>query len=259
MQDGEDRRLEGYIEDWHSDELSHQFAKALGKYLFEFMDHFRTQRHSEKTLRKHIDNCWCIGYLECAFGYKDYFGPGEVFCSPDPAYDDEFRRKFHDSRYAVESYRATWRKLYSYTKALGYLETGQGNSQEHPPRHVPPVIQTRGSDPMCDGGSEWSQKGATLSDTSARKEFGLTQEEIIDAINEGKLQYHLQSIYGNPFLRLIRREVEALVEAKYGGQYLTKKKAKEELPQVNSQINQLKTQLESLEERRKELLEALGE
>jgi hypothetical protein len=30
--------------------------------------------------------------------------------------------------------------------------------------------------------SNWTQKGATLSDKSARNEFGLTQEEIIDVI-----------------------------------------------------------------------------
>jgi len=32
----------------------------------------------------------------------------------------------------------------------------------------------------------WTQKGATLSDTSARKEFGMTQEEIIEGIKAGK-------------------------------------------------------------------------
>ena len=35
----------------------------------------------------------------------------------------------------------------------------------------------------------WSQKGATMSDKSARQEFGLTQEEIIAAIRTGKLQF----------------------------------------------------------------------
>ena len=44
---------------------------------------------------------------------------------------------------------------------------------------------------MCLGeaNSIWSEKGATLSDKSARKEFGLTQEEIVEAIRGGKLQY----------------------------------------------------------------------
>jgi len=63
--------------------------------------------------------------------------------------------------------------------------------------------------------SEWQREGATLSDKTARKEFGLTQDEIVQAIRAGKLQYRANSIYGNPFLRLLRREVEALVKKKH--------------------------------------------
>ncbi|MGC9225634.1 MAG: hypothetical protein ACP5E2_17150, partial [Terracidiphilus sp.] len=33
--------------------------------------------------------------------------------------------------------------------------------------------------------SEWQRKGATLSDKTARKEFGLTQDEIVRAIRAG--------------------------------------------------------------------------
>ena len=36
-------------------------------------------------------------------------------------------------------------------------------------------------------GDEWGRKGATLSDKTARSEFGLTQDEIIAAIRAGKL------------------------------------------------------------------------
>ena len=61
------------------------------------------------------------------------------------------------------------------------------------------------------GDSVWTKKGATLSDKSAQKEFGLTFEEIVEGIRAGKLQYRENSIYGSPFLRLIRQEVEALV------------------------------------------------
>jgi len=39
--------------------------------------------------------------------------------------------------------------------------------------------------------SVWTKKGGMLSDKSARKEFGLTQEEIIEAMKGGKLQYRL--------------------------------------------------------------------
>jgi hypothetical protein len=67
---------------------------------------------------------------------------------------------------------------------------------------------------------EWQLKGATLSDKTARKEFGLTQGEIVQAIRAGMLHYREHSMYGNPWLRLLRREVEALVKKKHGDNYL---------------------------------------
>ena len=107
--------------------------------------------------------------------------------------------------------------------------------------------------------SLWTKKGATLSDKSAQEEFGLTQEEISKAIKDGKLRYRLNNIYGNPYLRLIRREVEALVSEKHGSNYLEKKKLKQELAQINRTLKALKTQVMALEKRRVELLEMLGE
>lgn len=45
-------------------------------------------------------------------------------------------------------------------------------------------------DPFADDrDSEWQRKGATLSDKTARQEFGLTQDQIVQAIRAGKLQY----------------------------------------------------------------------
>jgi hypothetical protein len=105
----------------------------------------------------------------------------------------------------------------------------------------------------------WSQKGATFSDKSARKEFGLTQEEIIQAIREGKLQYRQNSVFGNPFLRLIRREVEALVDEKYGDTYLKKKQLTSELAQINTELRRLHAQIVGLEQRKSALLGSLEE
>ena len=102
--------------------------------------------------------------------------------------------------------------------------------------------------------SVWNEKGAALSDKSARKEFGLTQEEIIEAINAGKLQYRHNHIHGNPYLRLLRKEVEALVEQKYGRKHLDMKKSKNELSQINSDLKKLKNQIALLEQRKAELL-----
>ena len=72
--------------------------------------------------------------------------------------------------------------------------------------------------------SAWSEKGATLSDKSARKEFGLTQEEIIEAIRDGKLQYRNANIYGNPYFRLLRSEVETLVSETHDGKYVRRRR-----------------------------------
>jgi hypothetical protein len=63
-------------------------------------------------------------------------------------------------------------------------------------------------------GSEWNKKGATLSDKTAKKEFDLTQNVIFDAIKAGKLQYKQNHIHGNPYLRLLRHEVESFVKEK---------------------------------------------
>ena len=108
--------------------------------------------------------------------------------------------------------------------------------------------------PRDDLDSEWPRKGATLSDKTARKEFGLTQEEIVRAIRAGTLRYRLNSVFGNPFLRLLRREVEALVKKKHGSDYLMGQQAKTELARINREVRRLKTQIAALEERKSELL-----
>ena len=48
--------------------------------------------------------------------------------------------------------------------------------------------------------SAWTTKGATISDKSAEKEFGLAFDEIVTGIRAGKLQYRENNIYGSPFL-----------------------------------------------------------
>ena len=107
---------------------------------------------------------------------------------------------------------------------------------------------------MSDMDSEWQGKGGTLSDKTARKEFGLTQDEIVQAIRAGKLQYRHAAMHGNPFLRLLRREVEVLVKTQHGGAFLEDQKAKAELAHVNRDLKRLKAQVALLEERRAALI-----
>ena len=103
----------------------------------------------------------------------------------------------------------------------------------------------------------WTQKGSTLSDKSARQEFGLTQEEIYAAIRAGKLQYREQYMHGNPWFRLVRHEVEALVKKRSGSDHLHKKKLEKELSDINKETRKLKARLKVLDRRRAELTKEL--
>jgi hypothetical protein len=111
---------------------------------------------------------------------------------------------------------------------------------------------------MNDMDSEWQRKGATLSDKTAGKEFGLTQDEIVKAIRVDKLQYRVNSIYGNPFFRLLRREVEALAKKKLGVHGLKAPQAKTELARINRELKRLKTQIAGLEDRKAKLMATFG-
>src|SRR5579859_36196 len=105
----------------------------------------------------------------------------------------------------------------------------------------------------------WGRTGATVSDKTARAEFGLTQEEIIAAIRAGKLQYRRAAMHGNPWLRLLRREVEELVSSRHGERYLREQQARAELKRVNRELKQLKTQITVLEQRRAVLVSELAD
>ena len=106
--------------------------------------------------------------------------------------------------------------------------------------------------------ADWFKKGATLSDKSARKDLGITQEEIYKTINDGKLHYHISNVYGNLYFKLLRSEVEAFVTEKYGKDYVEKKKIEKEVTQINKELKKLKTQIAAFKQRRVKLLERLN-
>lgn len=111
---------------------------------------------------------------------------------------------------------------------------------------------------MDDLDSEWQRKGATLSHKTAQKEFGLTWEDIVRAIRAGKLHCQQQSMHGNPWLRLLRREVEALVKERHGAKYLRDRQTKTELATINRELKRLKGQIVVLEKRREKLVARPG-
>ena len=107
---------------------------------------------------------------------------------------------------------------------------------------------------MGDMDSEWQRKGATISDKTARKELGLTQAEIFQAIRACEIKYREGSVFGNPWLRLLRREVEALVKKKHGEGYLKEQRTTAELAHINRELKRLKAQIATLENRKSKLM-----
>ena len=105
----------------------------------------------------------------------------------------------------------------------------------------------------------WKEPGATLTEGTAQKEFGLSQRDIYQAVREGKLQFREASIFGNPCLRLLRHEVEKLVADNCGGEGLKRKQLENELVKINRKLRKLKKDASLLEKRRTELARLLGE
>ncbi len=85
----------------------------------------------------------------------------------------------------------------------------------------------------------------------------MTQQEIVGAIRAGKLQFRQSNMHGNPWFRLLRHEVEALVKEKSGKDGLQKKKLQKELADLDKEARKIKTRLKAIERRRAELTEKL--
>ncbi len=96
-------------------------------------------------------------------------------------------------------------------------------------------------------------KGAVLSDVTAEKEYGVTRAFIVAGIRAGKLEYREGSVWGNPYLRVLRSQLEPYIAAQFGAEQLAVQKTQTELRAVNKEIAALKKNLMALEARKVEL------
>ena len=71
---------------------------------------------------------------------------------------------------------------------------------------------------------EWNRKGAVLSEVTAEKEYGVTRDFIVKGIQAGKLEYRDGAVWGNPYLRVLRSQLERYIVAQLGSEYLVSKK-----------------------------------
>ena len=100
---------------------------------------------------------------------------------------------------------------------------------------------------------EWNRKGATLSDVTAKKEYGVDRDFIVKGIRAGKLEYREGVIWGNPYLRLLRSQLEKYIAEELGQDRLSSVKKQLELRKIKKEIANLKKRLNELQARRMEL------
>ena len=105
---------------------------------------------------------------------------------------------------------------------------------------------------------EWNRKGATLSDVTAQKECGVSRDFIVKGIRAGKLEYREGAIWGNPYLRVLRSQLELYIAAQLGSSRLASTKTQTELRKVNKEIADLKKKLTALQVRKAEIEQAIG-
>ena len=106
---------------------------------------------------------------------------------------------------------------------------------------------------------EWNRKGATLSDVTAQAEYGVSRDCIVRGIQTDKLEYREGSLWGNPYLRVLRSQLEHYIAEDLGEDYLLRVKNHTELRRVKKEIADLTKRLARLQERQKELEAALSQ
>ena len=100
---------------------------------------------------------------------------------------------------------------------------------------------------------EWNRKGSVLSEVTAQKEYGITRDLIVDGIRSGKLEFREGAVWGNPYLRVLRSQLELWIAERIGSEHLAGKKAQTELRAVRKEIADLTAKLARLEARKAEL------
>jgi len=100
---------------------------------------------------------------------------------------------------------------------------------------------------------EWNRKGATLSDVTAKKEYGVDRDFIVEGIRASKLEYREGSIWGNPYLRVLRSQLEKYIAEEIGQDHLSSARSQTELRKIKREISNLKKRMIELEARKTEL------
>ena len=81
----------------------------------------------------------------------------------------------------------------------------------------------------------------------------MTRDFIVEGIRAGKLEYRQGEIWGNPYLRILRSQLEQYIAEQLGSNHLGTKKAQAELRKIKKEIASLKEKLSALQARKAEI------
>lgn len=90
----------------------------------------------------------------------------------------------------------------------------------------------------------WSSRYETLSVNSAVKEYGLTKQLVESWIHGGKIQFREQFAHGNPYFKILRKEVESMAKQNLGETQLAHNMLLSDLKRTQRNIRKLKKELE---------------
>ena len=105
---------------------------------------------------------------------------------------------------------------------------------------------------------EWNCKGATLSNVTAQKEYGVDWDFIVKGIRAGKLEHREGSIWGNPYLRILRSQLERYIAEELGSECLSDGKNQTELRKIKKETAALKKRLNELQHRKTAIEKTMG-
>ena len=106
---------------------------------------------------------------------------------------------------------------------------------------------------------EWNRKGATLSNVTAQKEYRVSRDFIVEEIRAGKLEYRNGMIWGNPYLRILRSQLEQYITEELGAEHLSSSTNRTELRKIKKEMANLKKRLAELQTRRTEIEKSMSE
>ncbi len=81
----------------------------------------------------------------------------------------------------------------------------------------------------------------------------MSRDFIVKGIRAGKLEYREGVIWGNPYLRILRSQLERYIVEELGADHLSDSKYKTELRKIKKETVELKKRLEELQARRLEI------